>query len=43
GGTTTSAFDELALVYPGTDNSHGSGSAFSGTPGHFDNPNACAP
>ncbi|MCW2600804.1 MAG: toxins and related Ca2+-binding protein-like protein [Frankiales bacterium] len=40
---TTSAFDELALAYPGTDNSHASGSAFPTTPGHFDNPNACAP
>ena len=39
----TSAFVELALVYPGVDNSHGSGSAYPSTPGHFDNPNACAP
>jgi hypothetical protein len=39
----TSAFDELALAYPGTDNDHASGSAFPTTPGHFDNPNACAP
>jgi Ca2+-binding RTX toxin-like protein len=39
----TSAFDELALVNPGTDNAHGSGSAYPSTPGHFDNPNACAP
>jgi Ca2+-binding RTX toxin-like protein len=38
----TSAFVELALVYPGTDNAHGSGSAYPSTPGHFDNPNACA-
>ena len=39
----TSAFVELALVYPGVDNAHGSGPAFPSTPGHFDNPNACAP
>jgi hypothetical protein len=39
----TSAFDELALVYNGQDNAHGSGPAFPGTPGHFDSPNACAP
>jgi Ca2+-binding RTX toxin-like protein len=39
----TSAFDELALAYPGTDNAHASGSAYPSTPGHFDNPNACAP
>ena len=38
----TSAFDELALVYTG-DNAHGAGSAYPTTPGHFDNPNACAP
>jgi hypothetical protein len=42
-GVGTSAFDELALVYPGGDNDHGSGSAFPSTPGHFDDPNACAP
>ncbi len=42
-GVGTSAFDELALVYPGSDNAHGSGSAFPSTPGHFDDPNACAP
>jgi hypothetical protein len=42
-GIGTSAFDELALVYPGGDNAHGSGSAFPTTPGHFDDPNACAP
>lgn len=42
-GIGTSAFDELALVYPGSDNDHGSGSAYPGTPGHFDDPNACAP
>ncbi|MDX6273890.1 MAG: hypothetical protein QOJ92_1100 [Frankiales bacterium] len=38
----TSAFVELALVYPGVDNDHGSGSAYPSTPGHFDNPNSCA-
>jgi Ca2+-binding RTX toxin-like protein len=42
-GVGTSAFDELALVYPGGDNAHGSGSAYPSTPGHFDDPNACAP
>jgi hypothetical protein len=39
----TSAFVELSLVYPGVDNAHGSGKAYPATPGHFDNPNACAP
>ncbi len=39
----TSAFRELALVYPGADNDHGAGKAYPGTPGHFDSPNACAP
>ena len=39
----TSAFVELALVYPVADNAHGSGSAYPSTPGHFDDPNACAP
>jgi Ca2+-binding RTX toxin-like protein len=42
-GVGTSAFVELALVYPGSDNEHGSGKAYPGTPGHFDDPNACAP
>jgi hypothetical protein len=42
-GIGTSAFDELAMVYPGSDNAHGSGSAYPTTPGHFDDPNACAP
>ncbi|MDQ1695477.1 MAG: hypothetical protein QOJ03_830, partial [Frankiaceae bacterium] len=42
-GTTTSAFDELALAYPGQDNDHAAGSAYPSTPGHFDNPNAGAP
>ena len=40
--TATSGFRELALVYP-SDNTHGSGSAYPSTPGHFDSPNACAP
>ncbi|WP_206794239.1 calcium-binding protein [Amycolatopsis sp. MtRt-6] len=39
----TSAFDELALVYQSDLQEHGSGPAFPTTPGHFDNPNACAP
>jgi Ca2+-binding RTX toxin-like protein len=39
----TSAFDELALVYQSDLSAHGSGSAYPSTPGHFDNPNACAP
>jgi hypothetical protein len=39
----TSAFDELALVYPSDNSAHGSGPAFPSTPGHFDDPNACAP
>jgi Ca2+-binding RTX toxin-like protein len=39
----TSAFDELALTYQSDNNSHGTGSAFPSTPGHFDDPNACAP
>ncbi len=38
----TSAYRELALVYPG-EHDHGSGQAFPSTPGHFDSPNACAP
>ena len=38
----TSAYDELALAYPGSDNSHATGSAYPSTPGHFDDPNACA-
>ena len=37
----TSAFDELALAYPGSDGDHMSGAAFPSTPGHFDDPNAC--
>jgi hypothetical protein len=39
----TSAFDELALVYQSDLSGHGSGSAFPSIPGHFDDPNACAP
>ncbi|MEV6876180.1 calcium-binding protein [Amycolatopsis sp. NPDC051128] len=39
----TSAFDELALVYQADLQAHGSGQAYPATPGHFDNPNACAP
>jgi hypothetical protein len=38
----TSAFDELAQVYPSDNNAHGSGSAYPTTPGHFDIP-SCAP
>ena len=38
----TSAFRELAFVYPGTDNDHSAGPAYPSTPGHFDDPNACA-
>ena len=34
----TSAFRELAFVYPADNNAHGSGSAFPSTPGHFDVP-----
>jgi Ca2+-binding RTX toxin-like protein len=39
----TSAFVELALVYQSDNNAHGTGPAFPSTPGHFDDPNACAP
>jgi hypothetical protein len=39
----TSAYVELALVYPADNIAHGTGPAFPGTPGHFDSPNACAP
>ncbi|MEU9688884.1 calcium-binding protein [Amycolatopsis japonica] len=39
----TSAYDELALVYQPDMKDHGTGPAFPTTPGHFDNPNACAP
>jgi hypothetical protein len=38
----TSAFRELAFVYPGTDGDHSAGPAYPSTPGHFDDPNACA-
>ncbi|WP_229674973.1 calcium-binding protein [Terrabacter tumescens] len=37
----TSAFRELAMVYPGQ-NEHGAGQAYPGTPGHFDE-TACTP
>ncbi len=40
---TTSAFNELALVYNPDAKDHGTGKAFPSTPGHFDDPNACAP
>jgi RTX calcium-binding nonapeptide repeat (4 copies) len=36
----TSAFRELAMVYPADNNAHGAGSAYPTTPGHFDTP-AC--
>ena len=39
----TSAYNELALVYQSDINGYGNGKAFPSTPGHFDNPNACAP
>jgi hypothetical protein len=39
----TSAFRELAMVYPSDNGAHGSGPAFPGTPGHFDDPVACSP
>ncbi|ONI92778.1 hypothetical protein ALI22I_02115 [Saccharothrix sp. ALI-22-I] len=37
----TSAFRELALVYPSDNNGHGTGQAYPTTPGHFDNPVSC--
>jgi len=37
----TSAFRELALVYPADLQQHGSGPAFPSTPGHFDDPASC--
>ena len=40
---TTSAYDELAFVYQADSRDHGAGKAFPSTPGHFDDPNACAP
>ena len=40
---TTSAYDELAFVYHTDSRDHGAGKAFPSTPGHFDDPNACAP
>ena len=39
----TSGYRELAFGYPGADNDHLSGPAYPSTPGHFDDPNACAP
>jgi Ca2+-binding RTX toxin-like protein len=36
----TSAYRELALTYPG-ESTHGSGSAYPSTPGHFDSPYSC--
>ncbi|MEJ2854471.1 MULTISPECIES: calcium-binding protein [unclassified Saccharothrix] len=37
----TSAFRELALVYPSDNNAHGTGQAYPTTPGHFDDPVSC--
>ncbi|MCX2947152.1 calcium-binding protein [Lentzea sp. NEAU-D7] len=37
----TSAFRELALVYPSDNNQHGIGPAYPTTPGHFDSPVSC--
>jgi len=39
----TSAFVETAMVYTQDLKAHGSGKAYPSTPGHFDDPNACAP
>jgi Ca2+-binding RTX toxin-like protein len=39
----TSAFRELALVYPSDINGHGGGKDYPSTPGHFDSPSSCAP
>jgi len=41
--SSTSAFNDLALVYQADIKTNGSGTAFPTTPGHFDKPNACAP
>jgi Ca2+-binding RTX toxin-like protein len=38
----TSAYRELAFVYTSDNKDHGSGKAFPGTPGHFDDPVSCA-
>lgn len=38
----TSAFRELAFVYPSDNGGHGSGPAFPTTPGHFDDPVSCS-
>jgi Ca2+-binding RTX toxin-like protein len=40
---STSAFRELALSYAEDTKQHAAGKAFPGTPGHFDQPVACAP
>jgi hypothetical protein len=40
-GSTTSAYEELALVYTADINDNNSGKPYPSTPGHFDNPNAC--
>ena len=37
----TSAFRELALVYPSDNNAHGVGPAYPTTPGHFGSPVSC--
>ncbi|WP_164545252.1 hypothetical protein [Antribacter gilvus] len=38
----SSAFVEVAVVEPSDNNGHGTGKAFPTTPGHFDDPAACA-
>jgi hypothetical protein len=38
----TSAYDELALVYTSDNKDHAVGSPYPTSPGHFDDPNACA-
>jgi hypothetical protein len=38
----TSAFDELALTYTSDNKAHAVGSPYPNSPGHFDDPNACA-
>ena len=38
----TSAYDDPALVYNSDGKSHGTGSAYPSTPGHFDNAGACS-
>ncbi len=39
--SSSSAFRELAFVYPSDNKAHGSGKAYPTTPGHFDQPAAC--